>query len=115
MSAWHGASTPSVYSGGCCPLEGCLHPCLPGEWRTQRAEEKKSLKERELANLVRENSRMGSRGPAAMSRGVKRDGREVAQSKAVEGVRVALGMATGERGLERKKSVKLVAPGEEGG
>jgi hypothetical protein len=115
MSTWHGATTPSAYSGGCCPLEGCLHPCLPGEWRTQRAEEKKMLKDREMANLVRENSRVGSRSPAAMSRGVRRDGREVAQSKAVEGVRVALGMASGERGLERKKSVKLVAPGEEGG
>ncbi|EPE24588.1 WD40 repeat-like protein [Glarea lozoyensis ATCC 20868] len=114
MSAWHGISTPSEHSKGCCPLEGCLHPCLPGEWRTQRAEEKKTLKDREMANLVRENSRMGSRGAAAMGRGVRRDGREVAQSKAVEGVRVALGMAAGERGLERKKSVKLVAPGEEG-
>jgi WD40 repeat protein len=115
MSAWHGTSGPSEHSGGCCPLEGCLHPCLPGEWRAQRAEEKKILKDREMASLVRENSRVGSRGLAAMGRGVRRDGREVAQSKAVEGVRVALGMGAGERGLERKKSVKLVAPGEEGG
>jgi hypothetical protein len=50
---------------------------------------------------------------------VRRDNREVNQSKAVEGVRVALSTGTLSGGspgasLERKKSVKLVAPGEEG-
>jgi hypothetical protein len=62
---------------------------------------------------------------------VRRDGREATQSRAVEGVRVALrlgdspsartlpavssvvsGSGSG-GGVERKKSVKLVAPGEE--
>jgi hypothetical protein len=59
---------------------------------------------------------------------VRRDGREATQSRAVEGVRVALGVggsggsalpvvssAPSGGGLERKKSVKLVAPGEETG
>ena len=69
-------------------------------------------KEKEMQSLVRENSRASGRGPAAMGRGVRRDGREVNQSKAVEGVRIALGVVPDR--LERKKSVKLVAPGEEG-
>ena len=69
-----------------------------------RTAEKKAAKQRELDTLVRENSRQGSRG-----RGVRRDAKEVNQSKAVEGVRVTLGIG----GLERKKSVKVVAPGEE--
>lgn len=107
MAAWHAGpeyEEGTKYSGGCCPLEGCLHPCLPGTWRDVRAEEKKLLKQRELDLLIKENSRQGSRG-----RGVRRDVREVNQSKAVEGVRVVLGIG----GLERKKSVKVVAPGEE--
>jgi hypothetical protein len=107
MAAWHAGpeyEEGTKYSGGCCPLEGCLHPCLPGTWRNVRTEEKKAAKQRELDLLVKENSRQGSRG-----RGVRRDVREVNQSKAVEGVRVTLGIG----GLERKKSVKVVAPGEE--
>ncbi|PSS08680.1 hypothetical protein M430DRAFT_22912 [Amorphotheca resinae ATCC 22711] len=107
MAAWHSGpeyEEGSKHSGGCCPLEGCMHPCLPGTWREQRAEEKKAARQRELDLTVRENTRQGSRG-----RTVKRDSREVAQSKAVEGVRVALGIG----GLEKKKSVKVVAPGEQ--
>jgi WD40 repeat protein len=108
MAAWHSGpeyEEGTKYSGGCCPLEGCLHPCLPGSWREQRAEEKKLAKQKELELLIKENSRQGS----GKGRGVRRDAREVTQSKAVEGVRVALGLG----GLERKKSVKVVAPGEE--
>jgi len=115
MQAWHTGSSEydegERYSGGCCPLEGCLHPCLPGAWREQRASEKKTLKARELEKLVKESTRHGSvRGGGG--RGVRRDVREVAQSKAVEGVRVALGV-NAYTGLERKKSVKVIAPGEE--
>lgn len=112
MRAWHAVAAGSEgvegdkYSGGCCPLEGCLHPCLPGTWREIRAAEVKAAKQVELDMLVRENARQGSAG-----RGVRRDAREVNQSKAVEGVRVALGLAGG--GLERKKSVKVIAPGEQ--
>lgn len=128
MQAWH--SGPEFgegerFSGGCCPLEGCLHPCLPGRWREMRVDEKKAARAKELDLLVKENSRQGSgRGPVVGGRGqglVRRDNREVNQSKAVEGVRVALsagnlsgGSGSAGTGLERKKSVKLVAPGEEG-
>jgi WD40 repeat protein len=111
MAAWHSGpefSEGANHSGGSCPLEGCLHPCLPGTWREQRAEEKKLLKARELDLLVKENGRQSS--SSGKSAGVRRDNREVAQSRAVEGVRVTLGIG----GLERKKSVKVVAPGEEG-
>ena len=110
MAAWHSGpefSEGSSHSGGLCPLEGCLHPCLPGAWRDRRAEEKKVLKARELDLLVKENAKHSS--GAGRGGGVRRDNKEVAQSKAVEGVRVALGLG----GLERKKSVKVVAPGEE--
>jgi WD repeat-containing protein 24 len=128
MQAWHSGpefEEGDKYSGGCCPLEGCLHPCLPGRWREMRADEKKAARAKELDLLVKESSRQGSgRGPVVGGRGqglVRRDNREVNQSKAVEGVRVALiagslpgGSGNGGAGLERKKSVKLVAPGEEG-
>ncbi|TVY40988.1 putative WD repeat-containing protein [Lachnellula subtilissima] len=110
MQAWHSGpqfQEGEKYSGGCCPLEGCLHPCLPGAWRTQRWEEKQAVKQREVDSLVRSGRAMGPRS-------VRRDQREVNQSKAVEGVRVALGVGAG-AGLARQKSVKLVAPGEEGG
>jgi WD40 repeat protein len=126
MQAWHAGpefGEGDKYSGGCCPLEGCLHPCLPGKWREKRVDEKKAARAKELDLLVKENSRQGSgRGPVVGGRGqglVRRDNREVNQSKAVEGVRVALSTGTLSGGspgasLERKKSVKLVAPGEEG-
>jgi hypothetical protein len=100
-----------------------LHPCLPGKWRERKVEEKKAARAKELDLLVKENSRQASgRGPVVGGRGqglVRRDNREVTQSKAVEGVRVALSAGnlsggSGSGALERKKSVKLVAPGEEG-
>lgn len=70
-------------------------------------EEKQVAHQSELDSAVRI-------GRAAGPRSVRRDQREVNQSKAVEGVRVALGVGAG-AGLVRQKSVKLVAPGEEGG
>jgi hypothetical protein len=123
MQAWHAGpkfGEGERYSGGCCPLEGCLHSCLPGKWRERRVEEKKAARAKELDLLVKENSRSTSgRGVVSVGRGqglVRRDNREVNQSKAVEGVRVALSASnlSSGSGLERKKSVKLVAPGEEG-
>jgi WD repeat-containing protein 24 len=84
-------------------------------------DETKTVRAKEMDLLVKENSRQGS-GRGAIGSGsrgqglVRRDNREVNQSKAVEGVRVALSasnLASGSGGLERKKSVKLVAPGEE--
>lgn len=126
MQAWHGPSIlpfseyaanpdpsePRTNSDGCCPLSGCLHPCLPGPWRTEFMNEKKAIKEREMNAAIRESSHVPRLGRgAALGRGpVRRDGREVEQSRAVEGVRVAL--QPGEGRLEKKKSVKWVAPGE---
>jgi len=133
MQAWHSGPEEGKegdrYSGGCCPLEGCLHPCLPGRWREKNAEEKSVKMAREMDLLIKESSRQGSRGRENRRlQNVRRDGREATQSRAVEGVRVALGVgstlpavssvASGSGsggGLERKKSVKLVAPGEEAG
>ena len=106
MAEWHGGKDGLMLSDGCCPLEGCLHPCLPGPWGGYRNEQKKAAKQRELDLMVKENSRHGN----VRGRGVKPDVREVNQSKAVEGVRVALGTA----GLEKMKSVKIVTPKEQG-
>ncbi|CAG8979617.1 hypothetical protein HYALB_00012594 [Hymenoscyphus albidus] len=133
MEAWHGPSNSSsskskintsnssmerpTNSDGCCPLEGCLHPCLPGPWRTEFYNQKKAIKGREMNAAIRESSRLTPMGRgAALGRGiVRRDDKEVTQSKAVEGVRIALGVRVGGEGrLERKKSVKLVIPGEDG-
>ena len=131
MRAWHSGpptSEGSLHSGGCCPVEGCLHPCLPGEWREQRNEEQRIAKARELEGQVRENVRLlgsGSKKDGAMGGvglGVRKDPKEVGSSRAVEGVRAVLG---GERErekekgdqspktLERRRSVRVLAPGEE--
>jgi predicted RNA-binding Zn-ribbon protein involved in translation (DUF1610 family) len=97
MQAWHSPEN----SEGCCPLEGCLHPCLPGPWRERRWAEKKEKEKREMHAVVRNGVRGGSG-----TRGVRRDQREVNQSKAVEGVRVALGIGAGSGvGLVRQRSV----------
>jgi WD40 repeat protein len=125
MQAWHSGpefGEGEANSGGCCPSEGCLHPCLPGKWRDEISHERAMLRAKEMEMLVKENtSRRGSTRNLGGTSAVRRDTREVNQSKAVEGVRVALGVTSlsggsaigAGGGLERKKSVKLVAPGEE--
>lgn len=113
MLEWH-RNEGEAQSGGCCPLEGCLHPCLPGRRRKERVEEKRVAKEKELGLQVKERGLGIGRG-RGQSVGVRRDQREVVQSRAVEGVRAALGGGGSGVGVERKKSVKLVAPGEERG
>jgi WD repeat-containing protein 24 len=110
MRAWH-SSDGTAYSDGCCPLEGCLHPCLPGKWRSDFFAKRNAATNEELGKLVKEGTRGGPKGLRAG--GVKRDKTEVSESRAVESVREALVGAsaqTGER--ERRKSVKVVAPGE---
>jgi len=126
MREWHAGEEyeeGTVYSGGCCPLEGCLHPCLPGTWRSQRAEEQRLVIARNLDAEVRRGGASGGSGSGGGGRGkresglVRRDPRQVNQSKAVEGVRVALAFPVNPnqgQGLERKRSVKVIAPGEEG-
>lgn len=69
------------------------------------------MRNEELDRMVKEGTRPSGKGARA---GVKRDLREIGESRAVESVRGALVGSSGtptER--ERKKSVKVVAPGEE--
>ncbi|KFY24893.1 hypothetical protein V493_04975 [Pseudogymnoascus sp. VKM F-4281 (FW-2241)] len=109
LRAWH--SGPPTLEGtdasdGCCPMEGCLHPCLPGRWRDEWMVGKAVVRDDELSKLVKE----GTRGKRASISGlVRRDDKEIRISRAVEQVRGTLGSG----GVDRKKSVKVVAPGEE--
>lgn len=110
MKAWH-SSDGTTYSDGCCPLEGCLHPCLPGKGRSDFFAQRNAAISEELGKLVKESTQGGPKGLRAG--GVKRDKMEVGESRAVESVRGALvgtSAQIGER--ERRKSVKVVAPGE---
>jgi hypothetical protein len=110
MRAWH-SSDGTTYSDGCCPSEGCLHPCLPGKGRYDFFAQRSAAKSEELGKLVKESTQGGPKGLRAG--GVKRDKTEVSESRAVESVRGALvgtSAQIGER--ERRKSVKVVAPGE---
>ncbi|KAM3507559.1 hypothetical protein MY10362_001701 [Beauveria mimosiformis] len=143
LQIWHGAmeaddpnSQPTKYSGGCCPLDGCGHACLPGKYRgevvTARADElgRAAL---DSTRAARDELRGGGGGGAAGSRRsspggrdrtVRSDSYDVPQSKAVGMAREALNKGgspssggilssspgrvpgTGER--ERRKSVKFV-------
>ncbi|MBE3044941.1 hypothetical protein IMZ48_20765 [Candidatus Bathyarchaeota archaeon] len=98
LEAWHAEES------GCCPFDGCVHACLPGRYR---AEAGASRSEEVGRHVVVE--RRGSPG-------VRGDGNEVAQSRAVESVREALGREVGGMGgspgrRERRKSVKFVGGG----
>lgn len=140
MQTWHAALRPSeatpsatVYSDGCCPVDGCGHACLPGKYRgetaTARADELgraavDSSRMRDEGFRTNTNSRRsspGRTGPSSMSidRSIKSDANDVPQSKAVGMAREALNKGsggilssspgratmTGER--ERRKSVKF--------
>jgi WD40 repeat protein len=169
LRVWHAGPANlegADQSDGTCPMEGCLHACLPGKWRDERMVERSILRAEELGRAVRESvgvkvGRSGSgRGKSGgvdgegrrasldgrerdMQRGlnareragrdrekekereraVRKDSREVGESRAVESVRTALAGSVGIGGVvlpvpsggatERKKSVKVVAPGEE--
>ncbi|ELR09843.1 hypothetical protein GMDG_04323 [Pseudogymnoascus destructans 20631-21] len=110
LRAWH--SGPPTLEGsdasdGCCPMEGCLHPCLPGRWRDEWMVGKAAVRDSELSKLVKEGTR-GKR--VSISGRVRRDDMEIRISRAVEQVRGTLGSGFP---VDRKKSVKVVAPGEE--
>jgi WD40 repeat protein len=110
MRMWH-SSEGADFSDGCCPAEGCLHACLPGKLRDEYKAQRDDDKREELSKLVKENTRGGPKG--IRSGAVKRDKEEVKESSAVESVRGALaGASTSSGERERKKSVKVVAPGE---
>ena len=84
-----------------------MHPCLPGRWRDEWMVGKAAVRDSELNKLVKE----GTRGKRASISGlVRRDDKEIRISRAVEQVRGTLGSGVP---LDRKKSVKVVAPGEE--
>lgn len=139
MQTWHAALGPSeatssstVYSDGCCPVDGCGHACLPGKYRGETA----TARADELGRAAIDSGRMrdefarastsrrsspGRAGPSSMSvdRSIKNDANDVPQSKAVGMAREALNKGgggilssspgratmTGER--ERRKSVKF--------
>lgn len=125
MKEWHADAGDEwkegdKYSGGICPLEGCMHPCLEGKWREELVEERKEKRTRELEREVKERTGgvgLGGIGRWDRGKSVRRDVREVGQSRAVEGVRAALGFGGGSGGsgpvVERRRSVKVLAPGEE--
>lgn len=129
MDEWHADAgdqwkAGDKYSGGMCPLEGCMHPCLEGKWREEMLEERRERRAKELEREVKERTSYGGgmgmgMGGMRWERGksVRRDVREVGQSRAVEGVRVALGFGGSGTGgshiVERRRSVKVLAPGEE--
>lgn len=101
LEMWHEGDA------GCCPFDGCAHACLPGRYRAEAA----AGRSEEVGRHVAAERKGGSPGVR-----VSGDGNEVAQSRAVESVREALGREAGAgaggRGSpgrrERRKSVKFV-------
>lgn len=135
LQLWHASSdaadtdpSPTTYSDGCCPLDGCGHACLPGKYRgettTARADEIGRAaveKSRSRDDRTSISSRRSSPRPG-LDRSVKSDGNDIPQSRAVGMAREALNnkssggilssspgrvVGTGER--ERRKSVKFAA------
>lgn len=85
LQAWH-AQDGALFSGGQCPVEGCGHACIPGDYQNKLNQEAETRMKAELERQVRENSRSLSN-----TRTVRRDSEEVGASNAVESVRGALG------------------------
>ncbi|KAK3693346.1 hypothetical protein B0T22DRAFT_401241 [Podospora appendiculata] len=103
-------------SGGCCPLDGCGHACLPGRWRAEIA----ATRMEEVSRAVREATNRairtasgaeflllsgnGNGGGAegviySVEQGIRTDGGDVvAQSKAVESARETLAGGVGIQG-----------------
>jgi WD repeat-containing protein 24 len=128
LQLWHQPSSSSAffpfsyesskYSGGCCPLDGCGHACIPGKYRGEMT----TARADELGRAAVEQTRSGRTSRAAspqrggVSSGVRSDGNDIPQSRAVGVARETLnkgggilssspGRNTGER--ERRKSVKF--------
>lgn len=102
-NGYSGSFTGETFSGGCCPMDGCGHACLPGPWRDTLGGQQKESLERKVREQTRssipllhrndqkmepESEFIGS-APAVIG-GVRGDGLIVSQSRAVEGVREAL-------------------------
>ncbi len=121
--------TPDTeFSDGCCPMDGCGHACLPGRWRADMA----ASRSEEITRAVREvawppvnkTAPLASASPGQGDRerrvsvefgGIRGDGDDVSQSRAVESVREAL---SGDRDRDsgtrtpRRKSVKFTGTEE---
>lgn len=138
LQTWHAQDPgapphdlPSKYSGGCCPVDGCGHACLPGRYRGEAA----AARAEELSRVASEQFSQAAGGSASGApsprSGVRSDGFEVPQSRAVGMAREALGKApsnsasggggilssspgkaTGGAGTERerRKNVKFARP-----
>lgn len=106
----------SKFSSGCCPLDGCGHACIPGRYRGELS----AARAEEIGRAAVEQTRSGKSSrrtsPQRGGGGVKSDGNDVPQSRAVGVARETLnkgggilssspGRNTGER--ERRKSVKF--------
>ncbi|KLU86119.1 hypothetical protein MAPG_05138 [Magnaporthiopsis poae ATCC 64411] len=147
LSQWHGvsmlpgggggsgssASGESMPSEGCCPVDGCGHACLPGRWRTEstaaRTEECSSPENHSANNLLTsaglpaplllamasQHQQGGGESPYGLQ--VHNDANEVAQSRAVEGVRDALGVGSSGGGGGRSTAAPSLSssPGRMGG
>lgn len=139
LQVWHGAmeaddpnSQSTKFSGGCCPLDGCGHACLPGKYRGEMVTARSDELGRAALDSSRARDRDELRGgnlsrrssPGGRDRSVRSDSYDIPQSRAVGVAREALNKSgspssggilssspgrvpgTGER--ERRKSVKFV-------
>jgi hypothetical protein len=116
LDAWH-SNSGTDFSDGCCPLEGCLHPCLPGVWREEFFSRRNLAASEEVSRAVKDAT-AGAKGVAGQQGlrpvSVRRDRKEVRESNAVGSVRGALAQGGSGGAVEggRRKSVKVVAPGD---
>ncbi|CAK7214833.1 SEA (Seh1-associated) complex subunit [Sporothrix eucalyptigena] len=93
------AGTGTEYSDGCCPLDGCGHACLPGQWRTE---------------TITQRSDETSRGAMeadtdALAERIRPDTSEAAPSRAVDMVRESLANARSE--LAGPRTILSSSPG----
>ncbi|KOS21667.1 WD repeat-containing protein 24 [Escovopsis weberi] len=123
LQTWHAPTragdTPSMYSDGCCPLDGCGHACLPGKYRVETTSARAAADSSRIRDEIRAPA---SRRPSPARMLISGDANEVPQSKAVGMAREALsskgtgGILSSSPGRsalperERRKSVKFAKP-----
>ncbi|EPE09793.1 wd repeat-containing protein [Ophiostoma piceae UAMH 11346] len=93
------SGTGTEFSDGCCPLDGCGHACLPGQWRTETSVQRSDDLSRSLlsnSSFLSASSAAGREGGGAREGGgrndIRPDGHDVGQSRAVDMVRENLGV-----------------------
>ncbi|KAL1901078.1 SEA (Seh1-associated) complex subunit [Sporothrix stenoceras] len=90
------SGTGTEFSDGCCPLDGCGHACLPGQWRTETITQRSDEVALRAAHLLPSGSTLGQADreddttATPDSQRVRADGHEVGQSRAVDMVRESL-------------------------